>query len=65
MPMSRCLKNDMRSDKSPKAGTKQPQGSNSDAPGTTRQFKQSGKKYSGPNYPKPDQNAKYGKTSLK
>ena len=62
MPMSRCLKNDMRSAKGPVAGTSTPKGSGS----SSKQYKQTGPKYSGPNYPQADPStAKYGKTGLK
>ena len=64
MPLSRCLKNELRQAKGPGAGTKAPQGTNSDSPGTTRQYKHTGKKYSGPNYPQKDMGV-VGSGSLK
>ena len=49
MPMSRVQKNCMRSDKSPKAGTKMPGGTKKDAD-VIKQHNHTGKKYTGPNY---------------
>lgn len=48
MALSRCLKNEMRKDKGPGAGTKQNETVKADI--QPRQHKQTGPKYSGPNY---------------
>lgn len=54
MPLSRALKNTMRSAKGPgriSVDSKTNPGPND---GTVKQYKQTGKKYTGPNYPDKD-----------
>lgn len=72
--MSRCLKNDMRSARKP-ASTPNNMGKSlgpakvdSSSGGGSKNKQYNFKKGPGalnPNYPQPDQNAKYGKTGLK
>lgn len=54
MPGSRSLKNVMRGSKGPKSGSSEKDCARPDASsggGTSKQYNQTGKKYTGPNYP--------------
>ena len=50
MPMSRPQKDCLRSDIKPVSGTKIKSGSNADVGIKNKQYTQTGKKYTGPNY---------------
>lgn len=67
MPMSRCLKNDMRKAIKPASGTSNPGQGNGDAGGGSVKQYTSGKvKNSAPKYPQSDPaTAKYGKSGMK